>query len=152
MTTNLTSLFQMTYSTARFGIYQALKPKDSSQSLSFLMKCVNAGVAGGIGGLIGAPADLLNVRMQNDSKVPVDQRRNYKHAVDGLIRVSREEGVARLWKGSSMVVTRSVFMTIGQLSFYDQIKQMLLASGMFTDTVPTHLLASSLAVSGFLFT
>ncbi|XP_055354479.1 mitochondrial dicarboxylate carrier-like [Paramacrobiotus metropolitanus] len=138
-------LRQLTYSTARFGIYQALKPRDPTEHVSFLAKCLYAGTAGGVGGFVGAPADLINVRMQNDSKVLVEQRRNYKHAVDGLVRVSREEGVTRLWRGSSMVVVRAVFMTIGQLSFYDQFKQMLLVTGWFSDTVPTHLLASSMA-------
>ncbi|OQV22620.1 Mitochondrial dicarboxylate carrier [Hypsibius exemplaris] len=84
-------LRQLTYSTARFGVYEALRPKDSSQSFSFLMKCATAGAAGGIGGLIGAPADLINVRMQNDSKLPVEARRNYKNAVEGLVRVLRQE-------------------------------------------------------------
>jgi Mitochondrial carrier protein len=144
-----------------------MRPQDPSQSLSFLMKCTTAGVAGGIGGLVGlvqvtinklrllitraqtgcrAPADLINVRMQNDSKLLPDARRNYKNAIEGLVRVSREEGVLALWKGSSMVLVRAVLMTIGQLSFYDQVKQMLVSSGLLKDNVPTHLLASSIAV------
>lgn len=34
-----------------------------------------AGGAGAAGGLIGTPADLVNVRMQNDMKLPPEQRR-----------------------------------------------------------------------------
>ncbi|GAV09446.1 hypothetical protein RvY_18990-2 [Ramazzottius varieornatus] len=138
-------LRQLTYSTARFGIYEALRPKDAGKNLSFAMKCLTAGAAGGFGGFVGAPADLINVRMQNDSKLPVQARRNYKNALEGLVRVSRQEGVAALWRGSSMVVVRAVLMTIGQLSFYDQVKQMLLLLPLFKDTVSTHLLASSIA-------
>ena len=57
-----------------------------------------AGVSGGIGGIVGAPADMVNVRMQNDIKLPKDSpdRRNYKHAIDGLIRVMREEGLTKV--------------------------------------------------------
>ena len=139
-------MLQLTYSTARFGIYEALRPKDPGQSLSFAMKCLTAGAAGGFGGFVGAPADLINVRMQNDSKLPVASRRNYKNAVEGLVRVAREEGVPALWRGSSMVVVRAVLMTIGQLGFYDQVKQMLLLMPVFEDTISTHLLASSIAV------
>jgi hypothetical protein len=29
------------------------------------------------GGIVGTPADMINVRMQNDMKLPVDQRRKY---------------------------------------------------------------------------
>lgn len=32
-------------------------------------------VPGAIGGFVGTPADLVNVRMQNDIKISVDQRR-----------------------------------------------------------------------------
>lgn len=42
------------------------------------------------GGYVGTPADLVNVRMQNDMKLPLSQRRNYSHALDGLYRVARE--------------------------------------------------------------
>ena len=65
------------------------------------------------------PGDLLNVRMQNDIKVPPEQRRNYKHACDGLIRVVREEGFARLFGGCSMASTRGALMSVGQIATYD---------------------------------
>jgi len=38
-------------------------------------------------------------------------------------------------------------MTVGQLSFYDQVKMMLLASGIFEDNLLTHFLSSLAAVS-----
>lgn len=34
-----------------------------------------AALGGAAGGFIGTPADLVNVRMQNDVKLPADQRR-----------------------------------------------------------------------------
>jgi hypothetical protein len=49
----------------------------------------------------GAPADLVNVRMQNDCKLPKDQRRNYKHAIDGIVRIWREEGPKKLLNGKN---------------------------------------------------
>ena len=63
-----------------------------------------AGVSGFCGGLVGTPGDLVNVRMQNDVKLPKEQRRNYKHALDGLWRVYSEEGVKRLFSGVTMAV------------------------------------------------
>ncbi|KAG8321439.1 hypothetical protein J6590_046614 [Homalodisca vitripennis] len=101
-----------------------------------------AGAAGAAGGFVGTPADLVNVRMQNDIKLPPEKRRNYKHAIDGLFRVYKEEGVKRLWGGATTATSRAVFMTIGQLSFYDQVKIMLLASGYFQDNPTTHFLSS----------
>jgi dicarboxylate transporter 10 len=110
----------------------------------------------------GAPADLVNVRMQNDCKLPKEQRRNYKHAIDGLVRISREEGPKKLYNGNqihtknkvyiclfnigaSMAVTRGAFVTIGQIAFYEQVKQMLIASGFFKDNIITHFSASVVA-------
>jgi len=38
-------------------------------------KTLLAAIAGGIGGYVGAPADLINVRLQNDVKLPQEKRR-----------------------------------------------------------------------------
>ncbi|XP_013199768.2 mitochondrial dicarboxylate carrier [Amyelois transitella] len=141
-------LRQLTYSTARFGIYevakQRLTPKDGSP-IPFYMSAFLAGLGGFAGGFVGNPADLVNVRMQNDIKLPPDQRRNYKNAIHGLWRVTSREGVFRLWAGASMTCSRAVLMTIGQIAFYDQIKVMLLATSYFTDNVVTHVTSSLLA-------
>lgn len=75
---------------------------------------------------------------------------SYKHALDGLIRVLREEGVSRLFRGASTATFRAVLMTIGQLSFYDQIKGFLLSTPYFKDNLTCHF-TSSLAAVRFIF-
>ncbi|XP_047529458.1 mitochondrial dicarboxylate carrier [Vanessa atalanta] len=141
-------LRQLTYSTARFGIYevakQQLTPKDGT-AIPFYMSAFLAGLGGFAGGFVGNPADLVNVRMQNDVKLPPEQRRNYKNAIHGIYRVAAQEGILRLWAGASMTCSRAALMTIGQLSFYDQIKTILLASPYFGDNVATHVMSSLLA-------
>lgn len=72
---------------------------------------------------------------------------SYKNAVHGLWRVATEEGVTRLWAGATMTCSRAVLMTIGQLSFYDKIKELLLATKYLQDNVFTHVTSSLLAVS-----
>lgn len=135
---------QLTYSTVRFGIYEVGKQGLSARdkNIPFYQRVLLASVAGAAGGFVGTPADMINVRMQNDMKLPLEQRRNYKHAFDGFFRVWREEGFPRLFSGASMATSRAVLMTVGQLSFYDQIKQMLIASGVFADNLLTHFMAS----------
>ncbi len=71
----------------------------SDANLPFYQKALLAGFSGACGGLVGTPGDLINVRMQNDMKVPLAERRNYKHAIDGLVRISREEGMSKLFNG-----------------------------------------------------
>lgn len=67
-------LRQLTYSTARFGIYESGRSLLTPDS-GFVGKVLLAGVAGAAGGLIGTPADMVNVRMQNDVKLPAAERR-----------------------------------------------------------------------------
>lgn len=109
-------LRQLTYSTARFAVYERAKQELSDRGyavLPFYAKCLLAGTAGGIGGLVGAPADLVNVRMQNDIKLQPTSRRNYKHAVDGLYRISVEESplMVKVLKQIFLLNAKSSFLT-----------------------------------------
>ncbi|KAI4478727.1 hypothetical protein M0804_011755 [Polistes exclamans] len=137
-------LRQLTYSMTRFGAYEVGKQKIESHGnpMPFYQKLLLAGCTGAAGGVVGTPGDLINVRMQNDIKLPSHLRRNYKHALDGLVRVIKEEGVLRLFSGCSTATGRAMLMTIGQLSFYDQIKIILLSSDYFTDNPTTHVISS----------
>ncbi|CAH1101493.1 unnamed protein product [Psylliodes chrysocephalus] len=134
---------QLTYSTTRFAIYDYAKV--NIDMTNFTTKMAVAAVGGAIGGWVGAPADLVNVRLQNDMRIPKDQRRNYKHAFDGLYQVIKTEGLPRLFTGSSTASMRAGVLTVGQIAVYDQSKFLLLRSGMFQDNVVTHLAASFIA-------
>ncbi|VDL99150.1 unnamed protein product [Schistocephalus solidus] len=134
-------LRQLTYSMTRFGIYETYKT-NLGRKMTFAESAGVAMISGFAGGVVGNPADMVNVRMQNDMKIPPAERRNYKHAIDGLIQVTRKEGVGALFNGVSMTATRAMFMTFGQLAFYDTFKQLLLATGYFHDNPITHFSAS----------
>ncbi|KAI0990078.1 hypothetical protein GJ496_001837 [Pomphorhynchus laevis] len=140
-------LRQATYTTTRFGIYEVVKSYKKDGGLTFFEKVSLAGMAGFCGGFVGTPADLVNVRMQNDIKLPLDKRRCYKNAIDGMLRVYREEGVKRMWGGGLSASTRGMAMNIGQLAFYEQFKQMLISTVYFDDNLTTHFTASTMAGS-----
>jgi len=135
---------QLTYSTTRFGIYEVSKQTVSpnGEPISFGQRVAMAAVAGACGGFVGTPGDMVNVRMQNDIKLPVDQRRNYNHAIDGMARVAKEEGFRKLFSGADWATGRAVLMTIGQLCFYDQVKMTLLDTPYFSDNLVTHFTSS----------
>lgn len=139
-------LRNLTYSTTRFAIYGAMKEKVSpnNEPITFPTRLAMSGFSGAVGGIVGAPADMVNVRMQNDIKLPTDsaQRRNYKHAIDGLIRVIREEGFIKIFGGVEWAASRAVLLSIGQLCFYDVFKNMLLQTDYFKDNLTTHFTAS----------
>ncbi|RVX76078.1 hypothetical protein B0A52_00435 [Exophiala mesophila] len=151
-------LRQLTYSTVRFGVYEDLKtrfapqPTESNpkprQSLFNLVLMSSA--AGFLGGIAGNPGDVLNVRMQSDASKPLDQRRNYKHALDGLIRMVREEGPASIFRGVEANSARALLMTSAQLASYDVFKQMCLQKLGMSDNLSTHFTASLAA--GFVAT
>lgn len=143
-------LRQLTYSTVRFGVYEDLKvrfapertPDNPNPRPSTLNLIMQSSIAGLLGGIAGNPGDVLNVRMQSDFARPEAQRRNYKHAIDGLIRMVREEGVASLFRGVEANSARALLMTASQLASYDIIKQFYMNRLGLGDNVITHFGAS----------
>ncbi len=149
---------QATYGTTRLGIYNYLLDKFTTVDAttgktiptSFLTKMVFGMTAGGIGAVVGTPAELALIRMTADGRLPPEQRRNYKNVFDALMRVSREEGVLQMWKGCSPTVIRAVILNAAQLGVYSQAKQMFMQYGGMKEGTPLHLAAS--LTSGFFAT
>ncbi|KAK4982464.1 Mitochondrial dicarboxylate transporter [Elasticomyces elasticus] len=145
-------LRQLSYSTTRFGVYEELKEvfTTAKTSPSFPALVAMASTSGFAGGIVGNPADILNVRMQHDAALSAAERRNYKHAIDGLVRMVREEGWKSLMKGVWPNSMRAVLMTASQLASYDEFKLLLLAHTPLQDGLATHFTASFMA--GFVAT
>lgn len=121
-------LRQATYSLTRFGVYEYLKenyvPVEKQSSMLYLLPI--SMISGGVGGVVGNPSDIVNIRMQNDTGLPVGDRRNYKHAIDGVFRIVREEGVNSLFRGLGTNLVRGVLMTSSQVVTYDISKNVLI--------------------------
>ena len=88
--------------------------------------------------------------MQHDAALPPAQRRNYANAIDGLIKMTREEGWRSLFRGVWPNSMRAVLMTASQLASYDSFKDLLLKHASMSDNLATHFSASILA--GFVAT
>lgn len=139
---------QLTYSTTRYGLYEvgSSRLRKGDAPLPFYQKIAVGALSGFIGGIIGNPADMVNVRMQNDVKImDVAKRRNYKNVFDGLYRTATEEGISTWMKGVQMTSSRAVLITVAQVACYDQVKQLLLGSGYFSDNIITHFTGSFIA-------
>jgi len=143
-------LRQLTYSTVRFGVYEDLKtrfapeptPTNPKPSPSLINLILMSSAAGFLGGIAGNPGDVMNVRMQSDFGKPPEDRRNYKHVVDGLIRMVREEGASSLFRGVGANSTRALLMTSSQLASYDVFKSTCLTTFKMPDNFLTHFTAS----------
>lgn len=126
-------LRQATYTTARLGIFQQIttyaKELNNGQNLPLWQKAACGLTAGGLGALVGTPADLTLIRMQADSTLPVDQRRNYKGVGDAMAKIVKEDGVAGLFRGGGPTVVRAMALNMGMLASNDQAKEWIEAAG-----------------------
>ncbi|KXS10816.1 putative mitochondrial dicarboxylate carrier protein [Gonapodya prolifera JEL478] len=115
-------LRQLTYTTARMGIFtstlDALKGwrEKQGRTLTFGDRAGAGLVAGALGSLVGVPADLSLVRMQADTTLPPELRRNYTGVFNALARTVREEGMRGLFTGSTPTVVRAMALNVGQLT------------------------------------
>ncbi|PVU95898.1 hypothetical protein BB559_002567 [Furculomyces boomerangus] len=140
-------LRQGTYSTVRFGVYEAIRDryKNKNGNVSMHVSLIGGMIGGALGGCVGNPSDVALVRMQNDNKLPENMRRNYKNVFDGIFRIYREEGFKALYNGFGPNIGLSVVMTATQVGTYDLFKQMLVYFGMSGSSTQTHLASSILA-------
>lgn len=139
---------QATYGVARFGIYRTLNQKaqarqnakrgdiagsgataQSGEAVSSTTATakltipkwtmvMNGAIAGVVAGIVGAPGELIMVRMSADAVRPEDKRYRYRNAIQGLWRIGKTEGLASTFRGARATVLRAVIMNASQLSWY----------------------------------
>lgn len=118
---------QLSYGTARLGLHRTfsneLQKMNDGKPISFGQKTLSGMTSGAIAVCIGTPVDVALVRLQADSMAPVEQRQNYKHVFDALIRTAGEEGFGALYKGLIPNILRGMAMNVGMLACYDQAKE-----------------------------
>lgn len=122
-------LRQATYTTARLGIFQVITDKakelNGGKNLPLWQKAACGLTAGGLGALVGTPADLTLIRMQADSTLPAEQRRNYTGVMNAMSRIVKEDGVGGLFRGAGPTVVRAMALNMGMLASNDQAKEMI---------------------------
>jgi solute carrier family 25 oxoglutarate transporter 11 len=125
-------LRQVVYGTARLGFFftfeDALKArakKNGRESITLSERGLAALAAGGLGAFIGNPTEVILVRMQSDGSRPLAQRANYHSALDALMRISRNEGIAALWSGATPMIVRAMSTNLGQLATFSETKHQL---------------------------
>jgi len=117
---------QCTYTMLRVGLFNTLQEMAKDQPKTWLNgKVANGILAGAMGAALVCPVEVSLVRMQVDGKLPVDQRRNYKHVFDAIGRIFREEGVAAGWRGVGPTMSRAVVITVSQLGTNEEVKERL---------------------------
>ncbi|CAF0738081.1 unnamed protein product [Rotaria sordida] len=139
---------QATYTTARLGIYQTLFEhfrQTDGRPPRFFLNLLLGVVSGGLGSFVGTPAEVALIRMTLDGRLPMAERRNYAHVFDALVRITREEGVFRLWRGAIPTATRAMIVNAAQMPTYSQAKQALISAGIMEQGFPLHAVSSLIA-------
>ena len=120
---------QLVYGTLRLGIYfnvtEYYKKQNGGGTTTTFQKVSASLLAGSLGSFVGNPADLALVRMQADSSLPIEERRNYKGVFDAVSRIVSEEGVTSLWKGAVPTMTRAVSLNMAMMVSYDTTREAL---------------------------
>ncbi|KAJ2609257.1 Mitochondrial dicarboxylate transporter [Coemansia sp. RSA 1365] len=140
-------LRQGTYTMSRFAVYDLAKAAMHHQDGTGLTgsEIVIATLCSGIvGGVVGNPAEVLNVRMQNDQALPQHLRRNYRNAIHGLLAMLQTEGPRSLTIGLAPSLIRATLATASQFVSYDLLKTRLLQAG-YPDSISVHFVASFIA-------
>ncbi|CAB0018476.1 unnamed protein product [Nesidiocoris tenuis] len=87
--------------------------------------------------------------MTADGRLPLAERRNYKHVGDALARIVKEEGVATLWTGAVPTIVRAGVANVAQLVTYKQSKEYIMRRELLKEGIGCHFAAS--LVSGFTY-
>jgi len=145
-------LRSMTYTLVRIGTYEEMKAQLSRNGKPSSAQLLTAAtLAGGLGGIVGNPADILVVRMTSDVIKPQEQRFNYSNALTGLVSLSREESIKGMARGLGTNTVRAMLMNASQVGSYDLFKSALLHKTIpiinyeLKDSLALHTLSSLLA-------
>lgn len=133
-------LRQWLYGSCRIGIYayllenaqnENIKAGLAKNAISLPSKMLMGMTSGGIGSFVGTPSELALVRMTNDKKLPVEQRRNYQGVGNALSRIAKEDGFPALFTGAPVTVLRACLLSACAMGITSEIKMRLGGSGLF---------------------
>jgi len=122
---------QVTYGVGRLGLFRTmadyLQRKQDAKlgyhtTLPFYYKMLCGLTAGGFGAVLGTPADVALVRMQSDSMLPPEQRRNYRNGLSAMLHILKEEGLTGTFAGCGPTVARAMAQNMMMLGCYEQAK------------------------------
>lgn len=118
---------QVFYTGARLGLYDKFTELATvpGERMPFWKTSICAVSAGGLGAIIGNPADLSLIRMQADSMLPPAERRGYTSIVNALSSIVKEEGIQGLLTGAAPTATRAMSLNFGMLGFNSKAKEWL---------------------------
>lgn len=102
-----------------------IKAQKGSDTTTFLEKAGCSMFAGSFGSFVGNPCDVALIRLQADTSLPVEERRNYTGALNALRRIPVEEGITACWIGAVPTMARATMLNMSMMITYDTVKEKL---------------------------
>lgn len=145
-------LRQVFYATSRFGLFETFRDMlhEYRGKTDFASRVCVGAITGGMAAYLSCPMEVATVRMSNDATLPDSQRRNYKNVVDTVSRITREEGVAAFWRGSTPFVQRAMLVGVFQVATLDQFKDLFASKLSQTKNSIPNVFSASMA-SGLIY-
>ena len=134
----------------RLGFYEPLRESTTNfifkdpkvQSLG--VNVFSGATSGMLGAACGSPFFLVKTRLQSYSPfLPVGTQHGYSGAVDGLLKISRTEGIKGLYRGVGAAMIRTGFGSSVQLPTYFFAKRRLVKHLGMQEGLPLHLASST---------
>ena len=123
--------------------------EDGGGGGSMSTKVVAGCASGAFAAALLNPTELIKTRLMADERARGRGTNAGGGSRLGPYQVMRavidEKGVAGLWRGSAMSMTRSAVLTASQCATYDEVKRLVRRRTGLSDGVGTHFLASMLA-------
>lgn len=134
------------YTSTRIVTYEQLRKLEDEHSTSVARRALLGGISGVIGQIIANPADLVKVRMQSDGRLAkLGFPPRYRGIMDAIPKIIQNDGLGGLWRGVGPNAQRAFLVNMGELSCYDQSKQLLIHNGITHDNIYAHTLASMMS-------
>lgn len=101
---------------------------------------------GCISAVVGTPAEVAQVLMITDGRLPPTERRGYTSVLDARERVTLEERLLNLSCGTGPTVARALVLRGGQLRMFHEAKQRTASNFGISEGVELYGMASAISV------
>eukprot|EP00829_Urostomides_striatus_P015893 TRINITY_DN50_c0_g3_i1.p1 TRINITY_DN50_c0_g3~~TRINITY_DN50_c0_g3_i1.p1 ORF type:complete len:328 (-),score=75.03 TRINITY_DN50_c0_g3_i1:25-1008(-) len=144
---------QFLFASIRLGLFFSfadyMKNKENKLSLGIVESTAGSLAAAAVGITAVMPFDVIYVRFQAESMLPVAQRRGYTSLLNAFSTIIKKEGAGTLWRGLIPGMGRAMALNFGMLVPYDKCKALL--SPYFGWTRTNYLISAAIAGFGASF-
>lgn len=128
---------EASYTSLRLGLYDPIKKVMGVKSSShFILKFTAGSAAGAIGSIAGNPFDVMKTRLM------AMEGKGGASLGKAASELYKQQGISGFYRGIEANVMRAMVLNGTKMACYDQIKGMIVASGVIPSGIPTQFCAA----------